>query len=307
MYFYELYGLKVKSNIEFVQLLPLDINMSEQPDMIISVEDGGELSRPSEEILAEGNSFGITDNGIWFNNQAGKFVIEIINGTSYMRCKKCIDVHLSIIRSFLLGNCLAIAMTQRKKIVIHGSTLVKNDKAILVCGASGTGKSTTSAGLIDNGFKLMADDISIIDIDQSTGKMVSFPGFPEQKICKDAALDRGLDLDYLRFVNEDRDKYALDRMNIFHNHIVEVTDIFILKLANDGDVSISKICGEDKLNAITENLFLKDLYGFMFNLDTMDVLKCIKLAGQANIFKITRLKGKDTRNIILEYIGEVLG
>ena len=307
MFYYELYGLKVESNIEFIQLLPVEATTSKETAAKIIVEEGSELSRPSEEILAEGNSFGTTENGIWFNNQAGKFVIETVDGTSYMRCTKCADVHVSVIRSFLLGNCLAIMLTQRGKIVIHGSTLVVNDKAILVCGGSGAGKSTISTGMIDNGAKLMADDVSVIDMDQDTGKMVAFPGFPEQKLCRDAAQDRGLNLNDLRFVNEDRDKYALDRTDIFYNHVTEVSDMFILRLINDGEMHISEISGEDKLNAITENLFLKDLYGFMLKLDTMDVLKCVKIAGQVDIFRISRARGVDTKDRIVSRIGEILG
>ncbi|KXV21021.1 serine kinase [Gluconobacter japonicus] len=41
---------------------------------------------------------------------------------------------------------------------IYASCVVRNGKAILLCGASGTGKSTLALQLIEAGFSLVADD-----------------------------------------------------------------------------------------------------------------------------------------------------
>jgi len=41
---------------------------------------------------------------------------------------------------------------------IYASCVVRNGKAILLCGASGTGKSTLALQLMDAGFSLVADD-----------------------------------------------------------------------------------------------------------------------------------------------------
>lgn len=197
---YQLYDLKIKSNIEFPQMNIVSNCLYKDPDVEIVVEETDELAKSVQELIKEGNNFGKTIDGIWFKNQAGHFTIEYREGKSYMVCRKYKDVHISIVRSFLLGNALAIMLTQRNKIVLHGSTLVNGNETFLVCGGSGSGKSTLSMALIDKGKELMSDDISVIDIDPKTGDCFAYPGFPEQKLCRDAAVKEGYDLDTLRYV-----------------------------------------------------------------------------------------------------------
>ena len=60
------------------------------------------------------------------------------------------------------GTITALLLAWRRCIPIHGSAVEINGKAILICGASGTGKSTMSAGLIALGAKLISDDLSVM-------------------------------------------------------------------------------------------------------------------------------------------------
>ena len=306
MYYYQLYGLKVQSNIEFVQLYSVEPFPLEAADMDIWVEKSDELSKPFEKIKAAGKYFDITDHGIWFDNQAGHFLVETQNGKTIMKCIKYSDITYDEAKAFLLGNCLAIAMTQRKKLAIHGSTLLVGEKAIIVCGGSGSGKSTTAMGVIDKGAGLLADDISVIDIVSESGKAIAYPGFPEQKLCRDAALERGLELDSLRYIDEDKDKFALDRDSIFVKEKKEVSDIFIISKSNGSAVEIEEVSGEDSINAVIDNLFLRDLYNGVFSLEPTYALKCIKLAAQVRIHRISRPRDKDTRKEIVDIIFDEL-
>ena len=302
MYFYELYGLKVQSNIEFVQLLPAEPFPEENTEIVICLENSDALSRTFEEIKASGKYFDLTENGIWFDNSAGHFEIETLNGKTVMNCVKCSDITDQEAQSYLLGNSLAIALTQRKKIAIHGSTLAVGDKAIIICGGSGSGKSTTAMGVIDKGAKLLADDISVIDVDMATGNALAFPGFPEQKLCRDAALEKGLDLNSLRYIDEEKDKFALDRNSIFVKESMEVSDIYIIAPYSGNALEVMNITGEDSLKAIIDNLFLKELYDGLLRLEPTDVFKCLKLASKAKIHKIYRPLEKNTKDEIVDYI-----
>ena len=302
MYFYELYGLKVQSNIEFVQLLPAEPFPEENTEIVICLENSDALSRTFEEIKASGKYFDLTENGIWFDNSAGHFEIETLNGKTVMKCVKCSDITDQEAQSYLLGNSLAIALTQRKKIAIHGSTLAVGDKAIIICGGSGSGKSTTAMGVIDKGAKLLADDISVIDVDMATGNALAFPGFPEQKLCRDAALEKGLDLNSLRYIDEEKDKFALDRNSIFVKESMEVSDIYIIAPYSGNALEVMNITGEDSLKAIIDNLFLKELYDGLLRLEPTDVFKCLKLASKAKIHKIYRPLEKNTKDEIVDYI-----
>lgn len=55
---------------------------------------------------------------------------------------------------------------------VHGALLEKNGAAVLVVGPSHAGKSTISCGLWANGWKLLADDMTVIDPENLTAEPV---------------------------------------------------------------------------------------------------------------------------------------
>ena len=307
MYTYSLYGLVVESNTEFPQLLEWDgqADSAHAADICIEITDDTSLQEKYMSFLEKGAVHHFTEHGVWFHNQAGDFLIETIDGKTRMICEKCADVDIGIARSFLMGNCIALAMTQRKKVVLHGSTLCFGDKTVLVCGDSGTGKSTTAMALIDEGARLMADDISVIDID-TDGAAYAFPAFPEQKVCRDAAVSRGLNLDELRYIDEERDKFSYLRKDIFVNEKRKVDYMISLHLAADNQdekefedgIRIVNIDGAEKVNAITDRFFLDWLYGYELRLEPAEMMKCIALAAQIKVIDVTRNKEMDTKKAL---------
>ncbi len=317
MFYYRLYGLLVESNIEFPQLLEYQED-GENSVAQIAIEVSKDLGLKDKGDLApisDGAGWGFTENGMWFDNQAGTFLLETKDGVSRMSCDKLEGIPDAMVRSFLLGNCIAIIMTQRKKIVLHGSTVVIGDKTVLVCGDSGTGKSTLAMSLIDKGGKLLADDISVLDADENDGCIYAYPGFPEQKLCRDAAADNGFNLDELTYIDEERDKFSVDRRDIFIDDIRKVDALISLHTVSEdmaGDdfdegVRILKVVGASKVNAITDRFFLNWLYEKAFRLEPSEMMKCVGLAGQIEIFDVTRVRQMDTREHMTDRILSELG
>ncbi|WP_026518078.1 hypothetical protein [Butyrivibrio sp. MC2021] len=318
MFYYLVYGLNVQSNIEFPQLLSGEEGGENRIDLFIEVKSGDELKKKLADPEKPEVEIGNTADGMWFSNQAGTFLLEHRDGVSYMTCEKYEGVPDSIARSFLLGNCIAIIMTMRGKIVLHGSTVVLGDKTALVCGDSGTGKSTTAMALLDAGGKLLSDDISVLDVDPADGKVYSLPGFPEQKLCRDAAVDNGFNVEELTYIDEERDKFSVDRRDIFLTDKKKVDMLISLHTTAaekaEGDtafekgVRFMKIDGGEKVNAITDRFFLNWLYGHGFVLRPEEMVKCFALAGQIEVMDITRVRGLDTKEYLVErLIKEIKG
>jgi hypothetical protein len=73
---------------------------------------------------------------------------------------------------FILGTAFGILLHQREQIVLHGSAVRVNGKAILFCGPSGAGKSTLAAALSQRGYPLITDDFCAITATEAGTPMV---------------------------------------------------------------------------------------------------------------------------------------
>ena len=111
--------------------------------------------------------------------------------------------------SFVLGAAFGILLYQRGALVVHGAAVAKDGRAVMICGGSGTGKSTLAAALCRGGCAFVADDICVVDLDASRHPMV-LPDGRQLKLWKESI--NWLDLAQLRgeAVREPFEKYYID-------------------------------------------------------------------------------------------------
>jgi hypothetical protein len=108
------------------------------------------------------------------------------------------------LRTFLLGSAVGALLIQRGMLVLHGNALEKDGRAIVGLGPSGAGKSTTAYALMEQGWRLLADDLVAITADG-----LVLPGIPRIKLWHDAALAFGLDPEGLPPIRQGLRKYLL--------------------------------------------------------------------------------------------------
>lgn len=65
--------------------------------------------------------------------------------------------------------------------ILHAACMAKREKAVLITGGSGCGKSILSLTLVKNGFKYLADDDVILKLGQKTIECWSMPTKPKLK------------------------------------------------------------------------------------------------------------------------------
>jgi hypothetical protein len=81
--------------------------------------------------------------------------------------------------TFLLGPVLGFVLRRRGTTALHASAVGINGHAVVLCGESEAGKSTTVAALALTGFPVLAEDVSAVK--QDPNNFYILPGYP--RVC----------------------------------------------------------------------------------------------------------------------------
>lgn len=171
MHSYRVAGLVVASEIELPGAIaaappaqaPLDISVRAGP-VPESLPEASALG-PTWEIAGDRFLFRIPDVARFLLTGGREVVLETAAGVA--------PADISI---FLTGTVLGILLHQRGQVVLHASAVRVNGKAVLFCGASGTGKSTLAAALAERGFPLVTDDFCAVAANGADPVMVQPDG-----------------------------------------------------------------------------------------------------------------------------------
>ena len=154
---------------------------------------------------------------------------------------------------WLLGSAMAALLHQRGVLPLHASAIETPCGAVLIGGNSGTGKSTTAAGLLQRGYRLIADDVSAITLD-AQGTATVAPAYPQQKLWQDTLDNLELSsrpLDRLRFYET---KYALGRQEHFCDAARPIRAVYVLA-GFGADLMLQPIEGMAKLMVLRQQIY----------------------------------------------------
>ena len=189
------------------------------------------------------------------------------------------------IRLFLLGSAFGALIHQRGLLPLHGSSVIKGNKVLTIVGASGAGKSSLSARLIKEGFKLLADDVSVIN--ENSNKLFIYPGVLRIKLWQDVMRVLNEDPSLYDKVRPQLEKYNWsDHNNVFRND-AEPNTIISLSTKNSAGIEINQVHGFEKFNILKNNTYR---YRFLEGMNQMEKHFNIvnKLAQRTNIYTIKR-------------------
>jgi len=195
---YRAFGLSVSSEIPLPELMVMDV----KPDINIVFGDIPEnLDNPafsSVHFQVSPNKFLLKVDGVarYLIVNGDKITIDPTEGGSNDE-----------IRLYLLGSAFGALIHQREMLPIHGSAVIFEDKAVIFSGKSGAGKSTLAAGFVKKGYKLLADDVCVVTLDEGSNPIVH-PGYPQMKLWTDSLEKLGHRTKPLRTVRSGLKKYA---------------------------------------------------------------------------------------------------
>jgi hypothetical protein len=125
-----------------------------------------------------------SEDGLRFAPDAGS-VIDLYPGE--MLVSQALPGPLS---PYFAGTATGLMLAMTGLAPIHGSAVEIGGRAVLLCGASGMGKSSFAAALIGHGARLISDDLTALSID-ADGVPVLWPGRTGMRLRPEAAANLG--------------------------------------------------------------------------------------------------------------------
>lgn len=274
---YSAFGINIRSEIELPELQQkpfeehdLEIKWGENPEELTDVKGSGVLYQAKKDDFL----FRLDTVGSYRVQNGSCITVERLNGSTDEE-----------VRLFLLGSAFGALIHQRELLPFHGSTVVKDGLAYVIGGSSGAGKSSLAAALAKRGFKLLADDISVIKTE--AGKPVVYPGIPHLKLWEDVMTNLEEDVTKYPKVRPQLLKYRKPAAEEFLNKSVKVHSISILSSGNTPGFEVKQIKGVEKFNLIRNNTYRHQyLAGLEKTVHHFRI--ATELAGACTVFKVKR-------------------
>jgi hypothetical protein len=198
---YQAYGLNIHSTIELPELRPA--GFSEPADLLIQ---SGAVAAPPLGERASGLVWTPAGDACLAFRDAGAFLVRSGREITADQAPRAGE---SVLRLYLLGPVLAVALYQRGWLILHASAVAIDGRVAAFLGGSGWGKSTLAASLQQRGHPLVADDFIAVPIGAQAGaELRVYPGFPQLKLWPAAAASLGADVEQLPRLHPDFDKRA---------------------------------------------------------------------------------------------------
>ena len=287
--YYSAYGLKIKSEIKFPELIEIEecsvdvsISYGKVPKQIDNpIKVGVAFQAKQNEFLLE-----VKDVATYFVKDGKEIIVERLGGED------------NEINLFLLGSAFGAVIYQLKKIPFHGSTVVINDKAVIISGVSGVGKSTTVANITTKSIPLLSDDVTVLN--EKNGNVIASPGFPQVKLWLDSLEKMDISPDNLKRIRPQLEKYKFPISNFIEEEKV-VDSIFIIQQKNTLGVELEEIKGSEKFKILTKNTYRKQ-YVPALKLEQEQFKIVALLASRVKLYIIKRPSATNTVNEVSDLI-----
>lgn len=268
-YNYDMYGMKVRSDLDFPQFEPV---RSQEKDG----DHGGEEVRIRRMNTEEEAGFRREHGGCICGSVLGMDESWLCNRTLEMSAERGAQIRYHIreggdpgaVRTYLAGFGMAMLALQQGRLPFHCSALESpGGKGVLIAGESGAGKSTLTAELLERGYRFLADDMAVVDVSGEDGVWV-YPSYPYMKLCRDAVARQGYVPEKLLYIDEKKDKFLVPCTERFQRKKVRLEKFVFLGILPEGErtkdrsgkIRVERITGPDSMIVYKDNLFVRHLW-----------------------------------------------
>jgi hypothetical protein len=277
---YQVFGLRLSSALDLPEL-PL-VAIPGVADVAIrfgSIDAPLDL-RPGYSALATGTILVVPD--------VGRYLIRSGNEIRIEPDPKASDRN---IRLFLLGSALGALLHQRGLLPLHANAIEIDGGAVAFSGHSGAGKSTIAAWFHDQGYRILADDVCVIDF-TSDDVPLAYPGIPRLRLWREALEVSGRTAEDYHRSFDALDKYDVPTSSALVCHPVPLSHIYFLRKAPEGSgtAEIRRLRGVEAIDALVSNTY-RGGYVTTIGKTGQHLSCCLRIAKAVSLFSAQRLWG----------------
>ena len=251
-----------------------------------------------------------TFKGVSMESNAKEFLLRVPNVGNFLMAEgKSIKIQPSPkaemreLELFFYGSALSVILMQRGIVPLHGSAFKKNEKAVIISGISGAGKSSLLRHFINQGYKALTDDVCALSIQNKN--VILSPSYPFSKIWADIMDKFKLSKESEKQVRPNIEKYSQPFIDEFYDQAIEVEAIYILRSKNVKTFEIEEIKGFEKFKELKSNLYRpKFPEATGKTKETFIILN--QLAQQAKLFNLTRSTSIDLLEPFNEFANKAI-
>lgn len=272
---YRCFGLSIDSEVPLIEFLESDpgpsadivIRRGEGIEALWRETGGGEGFRP-----APGGGFAMHVEGVTYRVRGGREItVEARPGADP-----------GLVRLYLLGSALGMALHQRGMLVLHGATVESGPgEAAMFVGDSGEGKSTLAAVMAARGRAVFGDDTMPV----GPGGEV-WPGSRVFKLWSDtlALVDAGEPLEPLA---NRLDKFFCGNPRVAPDRPALLARLYLLEASDGGEPRLEPVEGLEALRVIAAQTYRPE-YLALLGREAEHFRQCAALARLVDVRKLVR-------------------
>jgi hypothetical protein len=233
---YWAFGLHISSTLQMEELPHFPTS---DPDLEINVSQVQRLAMNSSEyeFIKDGKTitFHVPEVATFFMDSGKSINVECLQSSD-----------LNLVKLYILGTCMGVILLQRKVVPLHGSLIEIEGKAYAFVGHSGAGKSTLASAFINQGYKLVSDDLIAVTL--KDGQPWVVPSYPQQKLWQESLNIFGMDRSDFNSIYGREEKYCIPIKSQFYSKPLPLGGIFELTKADQSAVEIRSIPNLNKFH-----------------------------------------------------------
>jgi hypothetical protein len=238
----------------------------------------------------EGDSLCLTIRDVGtFRARAGReIVIDALPGTGAM------DLQV-----YLAGSVLGAILHQRGVFPLHASAVEVGGGAVAFAAGSGRGKSTMAAFLTRRGYRLVTDDVCVLNTERA-GCVTVWPGAARLKLGRDGLGALSAQVEGLERAGGTRDKYQVPVAAGAMAPALPLRSVYILS-DGDGPPRTERLAGLDALDALAGQTYCAEFVPAM-RLEKTWFYEVARVARAIEIKRLIRPRGFQHMDAVLDML-----